>query len=220
MYRSLCLLALTAALGLLAPARAADKDAPSGFQPLFDGKDLKGWKVLNGRMAAWSAKDGLLHCTGSGGGWLMTEAEYGDFELRLEYRWEKDGGNSGVALRAPHEGDPAYRGMEIQLIDDAGYERVHKAKLKPTQHTGSIYDVVPPSSHPGKGPGEWNKMRIVAKGRHVTVELNGKTITDANLDDHKDKFERHPGLKRAKGHLGLQSHGGGIDFRNLVVKPL
>jgi hypothetical protein len=63
-------------------------------------------------------------------------------------------------------------------------------------------------------------MRIVARGRKVTVELNGKTITDANLDDYKDQFERHPGLKRAKGHLGLQSHGGGIDFRHLIVKPL
>jgi hypothetical protein len=220
MYRSLCLLSLAAVLGLLAPARGDDKDVPAGFQSLFDGKDLTGWKVLNGRMEAWSAKDGLLHCTGQNGGWLMTEAEYGDFELRLEYRWEKDGGNSGVALRAPMRGDPAYQGMEIQLIDDAGYEKVHKYKLKPTQHTGSIYDVVAPSALPSKGPGEWNKMRIVAKGRRVTVELNGKTVTDANLDDYKDKVKTHPGLERAKGHLGLQSHGGGIDFRNLVVKPL
>ncbi len=220
MYRSLCLLVLTAAFGLLSTARADDKDAPSGSQALFNGKDLGGWKVLNGKMEAWGVKDGLLHCSGNNGGWLMTEGEYGDFELRLEYRWEKDGGNSGVALRAPFRGDPAYQGMEIQLIDDAGYEKVHKYKLKPTQHTGSIYDVVPPSSHPGKGPGEWNQMRIVAKGRHVTVELNGKTVTDANLDDHKEKVKTHPGLERAKGHLGLQSHGGGIDFRNLVVKPL
>ena len=220
MYRSLCLLALMAALGLLAPARADNKDTPAGFQPLFNGKDLNGWKVLNGKMAAWGVKDGLLHCTGENGGWLMTEGEYGDFELRLEYRWEKDGGNSGVALRAPLKGDPAYQGMEIQLIDDAGYEKVHKYKLKPTQHTGSIYDVVAPSALPSKGPGEWNRMRIVAKGRKVMVELNGKTVTDANLDDYKEKVKTHPGLERAKGHLGLQSHGGGIDFRNLVVKPL
>ena len=220
MYRSLCLLALTAALGLLAPARADDKDAPAGFQALFDGKALKGWKVLNGRMAAWSAKDGLLHCTGQNGGWLMTEGQYGDFELRLEYRWDKDGGNSGVALRAPLKGDPAYQGMEIQLIDDAGYEKVHKYKLKPTQHTGSIYDVVPPSKLPGKGPGEWNRMRIVARGRKITVELNGQTVTDADLDQYKDHFTKHPGLQRAKGRLGLQSHGGRVEFRNLLVKPL
>ncbi len=220
MYRSLCLLALTAVLGLLAPARADDKDAPPGFQPLFDGKDLKGWKVLNGRMEAWSAKDGLLHCTGSGGGWLMTEAEYGDFELRLEYRWEKDGGNSGVALRAPLVGDVSWKGIEIQLIDDANYEKVHNYKLKPTQHTGSIYGVVPPSKLPGKGPGEWNRMRIVAKGRKITVELNGQSIIDANLDDYKDHLKEHPGLQRDKGHLGVQSHDGRVEFRNLYVKPL
>ncbi len=144
----------------------------------------------------------------------MTDKEYGDFELRLEYRMPKMG-NSGVALRAPLEGDPAYKGMEIQLLDDANWKG-----LRPTQYTGAIYDVVGPSKQVGKPFGEWNQMRIVAKGRKVTVELNGTTIVDANLDDYKEHYKRHPGLEREKGHLGLQSYNFRVDFRNLYVKPL
>jgi len=118
-------------------------------------------------------------------------------------------------LRSPMRGDPAYVGMEIQLLDDANW-----ANLRPTQFTGSIYDVVPPSKHVTKPFGEWNQIRIVAKGRNVMVELNGTKIVDANLDDYKQRSDRHPGLLRDKGHLGLQSHDGRVEFRNIFVKPL
>jgi hypothetical protein len=63
-------------------------------------------------------------------------------------------------------------------------------------------------------------MRIIAKGRKITVELNGQTVTDANFDDYKDRVKEHPGLLRDKGHLGVQSHDGRVEFRNLYVKPL
>ncbi len=220
MRRAIVPLTLGALLGLLSFAGSAEKDIPEGFEALFNGKDLNGWKAYGGKMEVWGADKGLLCTTGSGGGWLLTEKEYGDFELRLEYRWDKDGGNSGVAVRAPLTGAVSSKGIEIQLIDDANYEKVHRYKLKPTQHTGSIYGVVPPSKLPGKGPGEWNKMRILARGRRLTIELNGEIVTDANLDDYKAHFEQHPGLQRPKGHLGVQSHDGRVEFRNLLVKPL
>ncbi len=205
-----------AAVGFVLPSvRCADKDVPEGFEALFNGKDLTGWKVNEGgKMEVWGAEDGVLFVNGKGGGWLMTEKEYADFEVRLEYKMPKHG-NSGVALRSPMKGDPAYVGMEIQLLDDAGWEG-----LRPAQHTGSIYDVVPSSEQPNKPLGEWNKMRITAKGRHITVELNGTKIVDANLDDHKEHADKHPGLLRDKGHLGLQSHDGRVEFRNLYVKAL
>jgi hypothetical protein len=205
---------------MFSTAWTAEKDVPEGFEALFNGKDLKGWKAYGGKMEVWGAEKGLLFTKGQDGGWLLNDKEFSDFELRLEYRWEKDGGNSGVALRAPLVSDVSWKGIEIQLIDDARYEKVHNYKLKPTQHTGSIYGVVPPSKLPGKGPGEWNQMRIVAKGRKITVELNGQTVTDANLDDYKDRLKEHPGLLRDKGHLGVQSHDGRVEFRNLYVKPL
>jgi hypothetical protein len=220
MRRAIVPLTLVAATIVFSAVQSAEKGIPDGFEPLYNGKDLKGWKVYGGKMEAWGVDKGLLFTTGSGGGWLLTDKEYSDVELRLEYRWEKAGGNSGVALRAPLTADVSTKGIEIQLIDDAGYEKVHNYKLKPTQHTGSIYGVVPPSKLPGKGAGEWNKMRIVAKGPKITVELNGVTVTDANLDDHKKHTEKHPGLLRQKGHLGVQSHGGRVEFRNLFVKPL
>jgi hypothetical protein len=220
MRRVLVPLSLVVFLGILSLAWTAEKDMPAGFEPLFNGKDLKGWKAYGGKMDVWGTDNGLLFAKGDGGGWLLTDKEFSDFELRLEYRWEKDGGNSGVALRAPLVGDVSWRGIEIQLIDDARYEKVHNYKLKPTQHTGSIYGVVPPSKLTGKGPGEWNKMRIIAKGRKITVELNGQIVTDADVDDYKNRTKEHPGLLRDKGHLGVQSHDGRVEFRNLIVKPL
>ncbi len=215
MRRGWLLLFLTLALPVLLFAHSADKDIPEGFVPLFNGKDLTGWKVNEGgKMEVWGAEDGILFVKGGGGGWLMTEKEYGDFELRLEYKMPKMG-NSGVALRSPRKGDPAYVGMEIQLLDDANWK-----DLRPTQYTGAIYDVVAPSKQVSKPFGDWNRMRIVAKGRRITVELNGTKIVDANLDDHKDRADKHPGLLREKGHVGLQSYNLRVEFRNLYIKPL
>jgi hypothetical protein len=78
--------------------------------------------------------------------------------------------------------------------------------------------VVPPEKDATKPPGEWNTFQITAKGRHVTVVLNGTKIVDANLDDYKNRAQEHPGLLRERGHLGLQSHDGRVEFRNLYVK--
>lgn len=214
------LMLLPVFLALVPLAPAADDKAPPGFQPLFNGKDLSGWKVQNGKMDVWKAEHGMIVVTGKGGGWLMTEKEYGDFELRLEFKIPK-AGNSGVALRAPLVGSPTYLGMEIQILDDPWYLNPKNYKnLKKTQLTGSIYDVVPPSKEALKPVGEWNTFHITAKGRQITIELNDTKIIDANLDQYKDRATTHPGLLRAKGHLGLQSHDGRIEFRNLYVKPL
>ncbi len=214
------LLPLLFLLAVAPAARPADNEPPEGFTALFNGKNLDGWKVMGGKMDVWGAEKGLLFVDGRGGGWLMTEKEYDNFELRLEFKMPKMG-NSGVALRAPLKGDPAYEGMEIQLLDDANYKN-----LKPTQYTGSIYDVVGPSKKVTKEFGEWQTMRIVAKGPRIAIELNGTLIVDANLDDHQDRVEAdpekklaaHPGLARKTGHIGLQSHDGRVEFRNVYLK--
>lgn len=205
----LCLLGLV--LGLpLGSGRA--EEAADGFKPLFNGKDLTGWKPLGGSAQDWGVEDGVLFTRGQGGGWLMTEQEYSDFTLRLDYRLPKKG-NSGVAIRAPMKGNPAYAGMEIQVLDDPNY-----TGLRPAQHTGSIYDVVA-ANHPQNQPiGEWNTMQIRAKGPMIRVEVNGKPVVNANLDDFKDQLKKHPGLGRPAGHLGVQSHGSRVEFRNIQIK--
>src|SRR5262249_30046282 len=145
-------------------ALSADNTPPQGFESLFNGKDLTGWKVnKGGNMAVWGAENGMLFVNGSGGGWLMTEKEYADFGLGLEYRLPHKG-NSGVALRSPMQGDPAYVGMEIQILDDPWYlEKKNYINLRRTQLTGAIYDVVPPAKEVTKPAGEWNQMNITAR---------------------------------------------------------
>ncbi|MFO0878663.1 MAG: DUF1080 domain-containing protein [Gemmataceae bacterium] len=199
---------------VVASVQGESPGAPKGFKPLFNGKNLEGWKVHGGKLGSWAAVDGILFVKGGGGGWLMTEKEYGDFELRLEFKLPK-GGNSGVALRSPLKGDPAYTGMEIQILDDASHN------IQKWQQTGSIYGVVPSAKLATKPLGEWNSYRILCQGRKVLIELNGEKIIDANLDDHKEKHAKaHPGILREKGHIGLQEHGGKVEFRNLYIKEL
>ena len=200
---------------LAAPVHSADTKPPKGFMSLFNGKDLTGW-TPTGNKAVWGVDNGVIYVEKGGGGWLLTDKEFGDFELQLEYKLSK-GANSGVGLRTPTKGDPAYVGMEIQLIDDEGWP----GKLADYQHTGSIYDVVPSSMRNNKPIGEWNSMHISCKGSHVKVVLNGKTLVDANLEDHKEKKGvRHPGISRAKGHVGFQSYNVRVEYRNIFIKPI
>ena len=122
-----------------------------------------------------------------------------------------------MALRTPNKGDPAYVGMEIQLIDDEGWP----GKLADYQHTGSIYAVQPAKPAANKKIGEWNSMRIVCKGRKVTIEQNGKELVNANLDNYKTKADKdHPGLKREEGKVGFQSYNIRVEFKNVWIKPL
>ena len=199
----------------LSPAVPGGGDKPpEGFESLFNGKDLTGWKAT-GNMKVWGAENGVIYVSGGGGGWLMTEKEYSNYELRLEYKMSKVS-NSGVALRSPLEGDPAYAGMEIQLIDDVNWKG-----LQSWQHTGSIYNVVPAKKIANKDIGEWNTMKIVARGRKVRVENNGEVLVDADLDEYVEEHaKKHPGILREKGHIGFQSYNTRVEFRNIYLKPL
>ena len=191
-----------------------------GFKPLFDGKTLKGWVLMHGRGPGYVVDNGSIQCPPDGGGNLYTEKEYSNFVLRLEWRiWE--GGNNGVGIRAPLEGDAAYVGMEIQVLDEEAevYQKMH---LKPTQYTGSVYDVFAAKRGFVKRNGAWNTEEIVADGRRIKVTLNGEVITDVNLDDVKDPevLKKHPGLARTSGHVGFLGHGTKVEFRNIRLKEL
>src|SRR5687767_4373843 len=109
---------------LVQAARAAE----AGFTPLFDGKTLNGWKLMGKHGRGYVVENGVLICPKDGGGNLYTEKEYSDFVFRFEFKLE-DGSNNGVGIRAPLEGDAAYVGMEIQVLDDNAAK--YKGKLRP-----------------------------------------------------------------------------------------
>jgi hypothetical protein len=204
------------ALIVVAPLAGIVLAADEGFVALFDGKTLQGWTLVNSAAGNWVVQDGLLVTKGEGGGWLSTEKTYANFVLKLEYRL-KPGGNSGVFLRAPHTGDPAYTGMEIQILDD---DDPRYKELKPFQYCGSLYGVVAAQRGHTKPAGQWNAMEITADGPKITVKLNGATVVTANVKEHPDAVAEHPGLERTEGYIGLQSHSEPVEFRNIQLKKL
>jgi hypothetical protein len=198
--------------GVAMPSAGSEDD---GFVPLFDGKSLAGWQVFGGKLEAWAVENGRLVSLGEGGGWLGTDRSYSDFTLKLEFR-VTSGSNSGVYLRAPADGSHISRtGLEIQILDET-HPR-HK-DIKDWQRTAAIYHVAAPKPGHNKPVGEWNAMEVVAEGPHVSIKLNGAIVVDDRLDAHGKLADEHPGLKRTEGRLGLQSHNGRVEFRNIRVK--
>ncbi len=191
-----------------------------GFVSLFDGKTLAGWQFAGREGDGYIVEKGVLVCPASGGGNLFTVKQYADFIFRFEFRLEANS-NNGVGIRCPLPAKRAsYDGMEIQIIDNDGPQ--YKGKLQPWQHHGSLYGVAP--AKPGflKKTGEWNQEEIVCRGRRITVNLNGTTILDVDLDSVRDPaiLKEHPGLQRKSGHLGFLGHGTRVEFRNLRIKEL
>ena len=157
-------------------------------------------------------EEGQIVCTGEKGTWLRSQKEFGDFNLRLDYKL-KPGGNSGVYVRVPadgnHHGDGA--GVEIQVLDDKA-ERYKD--LKPYQYTGSVYAIAPAKEHVSREAGQWNSLEIDVKGTRYRIIHNGVTIIDAT----DAEFPEIKG-RRASGFLGLQNHSEEVWYRNLRLGP-
>lgn len=207
-------------LGLLlvmASLVVAEDKKDDGFVSLFNGKDLTGWQ---GATDGYVVDDGAIQCLAKKGGFLYTDKEYGDFHLKFQFKLTPNA-NNGIGIRTPKGGDPAYVGMEIQVLDDGG--DAYKS-LAPYQYHGSIYGVAAAKKGHLKPVGEWNTEEIIAKGNHIQIILNGETIVDADIEkastpktlDGKD----HPGLKRDKGFICFCGHGHDVWFRNLEIKEL
>jgi hypothetical protein len=176
---------------------------------------LVGWQQIGGGEGNWQIDEGILSAKGQGG-WLSTVRQYDDFKLSLEFRVAPEG-NSGIFLRTPHRGDPAYVGMEIQIVHDRAEPQ---RDLRPNQYTGSIYDVQAPSERASKRANEWQTMAITCQGPQVKVVLNGQKVVDTNTTFYPYMYDRHPGLTRRTGYIGLQDHGGGVEFRNIRIESL
>jgi hypothetical protein len=209
-------LAALAAAPTATPTPPADDE--KGFVSLFDGKTLDGWQIIGQQGPGYVVVDGVLVCPRNGGGKLFTNKEYANFILRFQYRLEP-GGNNGIGLRAPLEGDAAYSGMESQVLDDYSPQY---ANLEPGQYHGSIYKVLPAKRGAPKKWGEWNTEEIVCDGRHIKVTVNGQVTVDGNLDDVKDPetLKAHPGMQRDRGYVGFLGHGAHVEFRDIRIKEL
>lgn len=204
---------LPLALGLLSMPQA------QSFKPLFNGKDLTGWIAREFRGGEpYRVENGALICPSSGSGKLMTENQYEDFTLKLEFKLSP-GANNGIALRAPVDAQASRYGIEIQLLDDHAPEY---ATQNPAQYCGSMYGVSPAQRGVVKKAGEWNQMEITCQERHVTVRLNGKRVldVDTNMIQDPNVFAGRPGFLRDRGHIGFLSHTNRTDFRNIQIKEL
>ena len=214
------------------PPAASTTTADSGWTPLFDGKDLKGWrgyKKPDATGTRWKVEDGLLTIPQTGAGDthgqqdLITDATYEQFDLRWEWKISQ-GGNSGVKYFVL-EDQPAAIGHEYQMIDD---ERHPDAKIGPHRQTAALYDVFPAHDRPMKPAGEWNTSEVIVKGKHVSHILNGKTVLEYDLDSPalmaavaKSKFKDiarfgHP----QNGHVLVQDHGDQVWYRKIEIKRL
>ncbi|MFC3881742.1 DUF1080 domain-containing protein [Algoriphagus namhaensis] len=191
----------------------------TGFTKLFNGKNLDGWI---GNKDSYRAENGMIviNPDGDGGGNLYTEKEYGNFILNFEFKLTP-GANNGLGIHAPLEGDAAYVGKEIQILDNRAKKY---AELQDYQYHGSVYGVIPARRGFLKPVGEWNKQTVIVNHPKIQVILNGTTILqgdylEASKEGTLDKKE-HPGLERSSGHIGFLGHGDVLYFRNIQIKEL
>ena len=196
-----------------------ESEKQEGFVQLFDGTNMDKWI---GNKAGYLLKDGAIEVNpeAKGGGNLYTNEEYSDFIYRFEFQLTP-GANNGIGIHAPLEGDAAYVGMEIQVLDS---EHPMYANLKPYQYHGSVYGIVPAKRGFLKPTGEWNQEEIMIQGSKIKVTLNGIVITEADLKEATKNgtmdHNEHPGLKNTTGHIGFLGHGDVVRFKNMRIKKL
>ncbi|MEQ1586367.1 MAG: family 16 glycoside hydrolase [Cyclobacteriaceae bacterium] len=195
------------------------EEKEQGFDLLFNGKDLNNWV---GNKTDYVVEDNTIaiYPTKEGHGNLNTEKEYSDFIFRFEFQLTP-GANNGLGIHAPLEGDAAYAGKEIQILDN---DAPVYSKLEVYQYHGSVYGVIAAKRGFLKPTGEWNQEEVYVKGDYIKVTLNGTVILEGDMKkaskngtlDHKE----HPGLNRHMGHMGFLGHGSVVKFRNIRIKDL
>lgn len=200
-----------------------DAEREEGWRLLFDGSTLAGWRGynMNEMPGGWAVEDGTLTRVGAGGD-IITDAQFTDFELSLEWRVE-EGGNSGVFYRAAEGEEWIYQSApEMQVLDDANHADGRNAITS----AGSNFALHPAPRGGVRPAGEWNSARIVVQGDHVEHWLNGTRVVEYELgsDDWEQrvaasKFAAWPEYGRApRGHIGLQDHGDRVWFRNIKIR--
>ncbi len=201
------------------PFTLSKEEEKEGFRMLFDGTNMHEWI---GNTKDYVMEDGIIvmHPSKSFGGNLYSKDEFDNFALRFEFMLTP-GANNGLGIRTPTEGDAAYVGMELQILDNEA--PVYK-DLQVYQYHGSVYGVIPAKRGFLKPTGEGNYQEVIADGDHIKVILNGNTIVDGNIREAAKNGTRdgkqHPGLFNKKGHIGFLGHGSEVKFKNIRIKQL
>ena len=206
----------------LSPNTLTAEEQGEGFKLLFDGATLNGWRGFKRADAAgWDVVEGTIHhATGEVD--LLTVEEFQDFELRLDWRISP-GGNSGIFYRGTEEYDEIYwSAPEMQVLDDSA----HADAMNRLTAAGSDYALYPAPAGVVHRAGEWNSVRIIARGHHVEHWMNGVKVVEYELDSPDwrarvaaSKFHAWPNYgKASKGHIAVQVHGGDIRYRNVRIR--
>jgi hypothetical protein len=199
----------------------------AGWRLLFDGQTTAGWRGFKrpDLPAGWQVIDGALTRVAEAGD-IVTDDEFQDFELALEWQVEP-GGNSGIFYRvseAPQLEAVWESGPEMQVLDDKG----HKDGQRPETSAGACYDMYPAPRGISRPGGEWNQVRLLVRGRHVEHWLNGSKVVEYELDSpdwerrlQRSKFAKLPRYGREPaGHIALQDHGDRVAYRNIRIRTL
>jgi len=214
-------LTLTRTFLFLLPAFPATAQDEAGFVPLFNGKDLSGWKVVNTAPSTWHFDaEGHLVCSGKPIGEIRTEKMYQNFILEIEWRHLVPKGNAGIFVWADDitaRGQPFIRGVEVQVLENAyGQSKghtthgdifpIHGATMTPENGRGGSRAF--PTEERSKPSPEWNHYRIECRDGSITLAVNGKVVT------------RGRDCSPRKGYLCLESEGGVVHWRNARIKEL
>ncbi|MBL7751306.1 MAG: DUF1080 domain-containing protein [Chitinophagaceae bacterium] len=227
-----------------APVASADntlseQEKADGWQLLFDGSTKTGWHVYNAVSdgSAWVIDSGTLHLDPKemiewqtkGGGDIVTDAEYENFHLKLDWKIDT-AGNSGVMFYIHESPDTSlhkyawYTGPEMQVLDNVRHGDANNGKHR----AGDLYDLISSSPETVKPAGEWNQVEIIANKGSLELFLNGTKVVQTTLWDDNwkklvagSKFINMPEFGTyKKGRIGLQDHGNKVWFRNVKVRSL
>jgi cytochrome c len=212
-----------------------EEQRTAGWKLLFDGETTHGWRgyQMDKMPAGWQVIDGALVRVaggeggkGAGGGDdIVTDEQYENFELQLEWKIVDRAGNSGVVLRAQEGAVTSWHtGPEMQVLDNAAYPN-----RDPRQLAGACYDLYAPVRDVSRPRGEWNSARVVANGRHMEHWLNGVKLLEYELGsedwkrrvaESKFKDMKHFQEPPTTGHICLQDHTSRTEYRNIMIRPI
>lgn len=201
------------------PYQLSSTEKAEGFKVLFDGVSMNQWI---GNTKDYVTENGTiaLYPGNGGGGNLYSKDEYADFNLRFDFMLT-EGANNGLGIRTPLEGDAAYVGIELQILDSES--PIYK-DLEIYQYHGSAYGILPAKRGFLKPVGEWNHQEVIVKGSTVKVILNGTVILDGDLAEASKNGtadrQDHPGLKNKTGHIAFLGHGSEVKFKDIRIKEL